>query len=156
MTFISFIRMMTFCPWQAFGHFVRSLQNVTGRLMVGLRWWNQIDEDGKSHWIFEARKVSSSTRNVREMSVWSLHGLPPSSMHRIRIPPCTRPTAPGALCSESVCNIKKSAWVLFAAIFVKSEKWILSSNRYLQIISPLRKPRRASSGLASSSVPWSG
>ncbi|OWK11064.1 hypothetical protein Celaphus_00006910 [Cervus elaphus hippelaphus] len=31
--------------------------NVTGRLMVGLRWWNQIDEDGKSHWIFEARKV---------------------------------------------------------------------------------------------------
>ncbi|XP_047636471.1 Golgi apparatus membrane protein TVP23 homolog A isoform X3 [Phacochoerus africanus] len=33
-------------------------QNVTGRLMVGLRWWNQIDEDGKSHWIFEARKVS--------------------------------------------------------------------------------------------------
>ncbi|XP_008695118.2 Golgi apparatus membrane protein TVP23 homolog A isoform X4 [Ursus maritimus] len=27
--------------------------------MVGLRWWNQIDEDGKSHWIFEARKVFS-------------------------------------------------------------------------------------------------
>ncbi|XP_013373367.1 PREDICTED: Golgi apparatus membrane protein TVP23 homolog A isoform X8 [Chinchilla lanigera] len=35
-------------------------QNVTGRLMVGLRWWNQIDEDGKSHWVFEARKVSPS------------------------------------------------------------------------------------------------
>uniref|UniRef100_A0A4X1VK80 Golgi apparatus membrane protein TVP23 homolog n=1 Tax=Sus scrofa TaxID=9823 RepID=A0A4X1VK80_PIG len=35
-----------------------SVKNVTGRLMVGLRWWNQIDEDGKSHWIFEARKVS--------------------------------------------------------------------------------------------------
>ncbi|KAL4685951.1 hypothetical protein H8959_001548 [Pygathrix nigripes] len=32
-------------------------QNVTGRLLVGLRWWNQIDEDGKSHWIFEARKA---------------------------------------------------------------------------------------------------
>ncbi|OBS68451.1 hypothetical protein A6R68_03002, partial [Neotoma lepida] len=37
-----------------------SVKNVTGRLMVGLRWWNQIDEDGKSHWIFEARKVSPS------------------------------------------------------------------------------------------------
>ncbi|XP_013373365.1 PREDICTED: Golgi apparatus membrane protein TVP23 homolog A isoform X6 [Chinchilla lanigera] len=35
-------------------------RNVTGRLMVGLRWWNQIDEDGKSHWVFEARKVSPS------------------------------------------------------------------------------------------------
>ncbi|XP_045398075.1 Golgi apparatus membrane protein TVP23 homolog A [Lemur catta] len=35
-----------------------SVKNVTGRLMVGLRWWNQIDEDGRSHWVFEARKVS--------------------------------------------------------------------------------------------------
>uniref|UniRef100_A0A2K5PL39 Golgi apparatus membrane protein TVP23 homolog n=1 Tax=Cebus imitator TaxID=2715852 RepID=A0A2K5PL39_CEBIM len=34
-------------------------QNVTGRLMVGLRWWNHIDEDGKSHWVSESRKESS-------------------------------------------------------------------------------------------------
>lgn len=26
--------------------------------MVGLRWWNHIDEDGKSHWVFESRKVN--------------------------------------------------------------------------------------------------
>ncbi|EAW85177.1 hCG1655391 [Homo sapiens] len=38
-----------------------SVKNVTGRLLVGLRWWNQIDEDGKSHWIFEARKVSPNS-----------------------------------------------------------------------------------------------
>lgn len=25
--------------------------------MVGLRWWNQVDDDGRSHWVFEARKV---------------------------------------------------------------------------------------------------
>lgn len=25
---------------------------------MGLRWWNQVDEDGKSHWVFESRKVS--------------------------------------------------------------------------------------------------
>lgn len=35
-------------------------QNVTGRLMVGLRWWNQVDDDGRSHWVFEARKVNDS------------------------------------------------------------------------------------------------
>ncbi|KAF0876619.1 TV23A protein, partial [Crocuta crocuta] len=35
-----------------------SVKNVTGRLLVGLHWRNQIDEDGKSHWIFEARKAS--------------------------------------------------------------------------------------------------
>ncbi|KAL7979353.1 hypothetical protein Chor_015377 [Crotalus horridus] len=37
-----------------------SVKNVTGRLLVGLRWWNQIDEDGKSHWVFEAKKGSSA------------------------------------------------------------------------------------------------
>jgi len=28
-------------------------KNITGRLMVGLRWWNDISEDGKSTWRFE-------------------------------------------------------------------------------------------------------
>lgn len=36
-----------------------TVKNVTGRLLVGLRWWNQVDEDGKSHWVFEARKETS-------------------------------------------------------------------------------------------------
>uniref|UniRef100_A0A8C6RVL5 Golgi apparatus membrane protein TVP23 homolog n=1 Tax=Nannospalax galili TaxID=1026970 RepID=A0A8C6RVL5_NANGA len=36
-----------------------AVKNVTGRLMVGLRWWNHIDEDGKSHWVFESRKAES-------------------------------------------------------------------------------------------------
>lgn len=34
-----------------------TVKNVTGRLMVGLRWWNYVDEDGVSHWVFESRKV---------------------------------------------------------------------------------------------------
>ncbi|KAJ8377679.1 hypothetical protein AAFF_G00255240 [Aldrovandia affinis] len=33
-----------------------TVKNVTGRLMVGLRWWNQIDDDGRSQWMFESRK----------------------------------------------------------------------------------------------------
>uniref|UniRef100_A0A5F4VRJ6 Golgi apparatus membrane protein TVP23 homolog n=1 Tax=Callithrix jacchus TaxID=9483 RepID=A0A5F4VRJ6_CALJA len=36
-----------------------AVKNVTGRLMVGLRWWNHIVEDRKSHWVFESRKESS-------------------------------------------------------------------------------------------------
>uniref|UniRef100_A0A8C9HVS2 Golgi apparatus membrane protein TVP23 homolog n=1 Tax=Piliocolobus tephrosceles TaxID=591936 RepID=A0A8C9HVS2_9PRIM len=36
-----------------------AVKNVTGRLMVGLRWWNHIAEGGKSHWVFESRKESS-------------------------------------------------------------------------------------------------
>ncbi|XP_077684847.1 Golgi apparatus membrane protein TVP23 homolog A isoform X4 [Eretmochelys imbricata] len=44
-----------------------SVKNVTGRLLVGLRWWNQIDEDGKSHWVFEAKKVSASIAGSTEV-----------------------------------------------------------------------------------------
>ncbi|MEJ1287385.1 trans-golgi network vesicle protein 23A [Cricetulus griseus] len=47
--FVTVLLLLSFDFW--------SVKNVTGRLMVGLRWWNQIDEDGKSHWIFEARKA---------------------------------------------------------------------------------------------------
>lgn len=39
-----------------------TVKNITGRLMVGLRWWNYIDDDGKSHWVFEARKGIQQNR----------------------------------------------------------------------------------------------
>ncbi|XP_034733980.1 Golgi apparatus membrane protein TVP23 homolog A-like isoform X3 [Etheostoma cragini] len=48
--FVLIITLLSFDFW--------SVKNVTGRLLVGLRWWNQIDEDGKSLWVFEAKKVS--------------------------------------------------------------------------------------------------
>ncbi|TPX39289.1 hypothetical protein SeLEV6574_g07327 [Synchytrium endobioticum] len=32
-----------------------TVKNVTGRLLVGLRWWNEIREDGSNVWIFESR-----------------------------------------------------------------------------------------------------
>uniref|UniRef100_A0A3P8S3J0 Golgi apparatus membrane protein TVP23 homolog n=1 Tax=Amphiprion percula TaxID=161767 RepID=A0A3P8S3J0_AMPPE len=34
-----------------------TVKNVSGRLLVGLRWWNQVDAEGKSHWEFESRKT---------------------------------------------------------------------------------------------------
>lgn len=30
---------------------------------MGLRWWNQIDEGGKSHWVYESRKPSALKRH---------------------------------------------------------------------------------------------
>lgn len=35
-----------------------TVKNITGRLMVGLRWWNYVDDEGASHWVFESRKVN--------------------------------------------------------------------------------------------------
>jgi len=31
-----------------------TVKNVTGRLLVGLRWWNYVKEDGSTEWIFES------------------------------------------------------------------------------------------------------
>ncbi|GFS63431.1 golgi apparatus membrane protein TVP23 homolog B [Trichonephila inaurata madagascariensis] len=38
-----------------------TVKNVTGRLLVGLRWWNYVDDEGKSHWVFESRKDEDIT-----------------------------------------------------------------------------------------------
>ncbi|XP_075256195.1 Golgi apparatus membrane protein TVP23 homolog B-like [Convolutriloba macropyga] len=32
-----------------------TVKNVTGRLLVGLRWWNEVTESGASEWYFESR-----------------------------------------------------------------------------------------------------
>lgn len=36
------------------------VKNITGRLLVGLRWWNYIDDEGKSHWVFENRAANAA------------------------------------------------------------------------------------------------
>ena len=34
-----------------------TVKNVSGRLMVGLRWWSEVQDDGSQHWRFEAQEV---------------------------------------------------------------------------------------------------
>ncbi|XP_015227629.1 Golgi apparatus membrane protein TVP23 homolog B isoform X2 [Cyprinodon tularosa] len=41
-----------------------TVKNVSGRLLVGLRWWNQVDEDGRSRWVFESRKAGSVSKTT--------------------------------------------------------------------------------------------
>lgn len=47
--FLTVILLLAFDFW--------TVKNVTGRLLVGLRWWNKVEEDGTSTWIFESKKV---------------------------------------------------------------------------------------------------
>ncbi|KAJ6247217.1 golgi apparatus membrane protein tvp23 [Anaeramoeba flamelloides] len=42
-----------------------TVKNVTGRLLVSLRWWNAIEEDGASSWKFESK--SANALNDTEM-----------------------------------------------------------------------------------------
>ena len=50
--FLTVILLLAFDFW--------TVKNVTGRLMVGLRWWNKVEDDGTSTWVFESKKVRKS------------------------------------------------------------------------------------------------
>merc|ERR1712087_706183 len=43
-----------------------TVKNVTGRLMVGLRWWSEVRDDGSTIWKFEAQEdgLDSTTLDV--------------------------------------------------------------------------------------------
>lgn len=40
-----------------------TVKNITGRLLVGLRWWNKVNEDGTSEWVFESRKEGTAVHH---------------------------------------------------------------------------------------------
>ncbi|XP_063925656.1 uncharacterized Golgi apparatus membrane protein-like protein CG5021 isoform X2 [Zophobas morio] len=56
-TFVTVVLLLSMDFW--------TVKNITGRLMVGLRWWNYVDDDGKSHWVFESRKGRVNERESR-------------------------------------------------------------------------------------------
>src|SRR5271169_1805961 len=37
-----------------------TVKNVSGRLLCGLRWWNETGPDGESVWVFESADVPPS------------------------------------------------------------------------------------------------
>lgn len=51
-----------------------TVKNITGRLMVGLRWWNYVDDEGASHWVFESRKVINvyNYKNILWCPCWKI------------------------------------------------------------------------------------
>jgi hypothetical protein len=46
------------------------VQNVTGRLLVGLRWNNRIKEDGSEEWVFESLTDDSKLNAVDTWVFW--------------------------------------------------------------------------------------
>ncbi|KIJ53644.1 hypothetical protein M422DRAFT_222299 [Sphaerobolus stellatus SS14] len=45
-------------------------RNVSGRRLVGLRFWNQVDEDGESYWVFESRDPSRPPNAIDSKMFW--------------------------------------------------------------------------------------
>jgi hypothetical protein len=49
-----------------------TVKNVSGRLLVGLRWWNDIKEDGSSLWVFESKNTQANPVDAR-VFWWALY-----------------------------------------------------------------------------------
>nr|CAB3464021.1 unnamed protein product [Digitaria exilis] len=52
------------------------VKNVSGRILVGLRWWNEIDDEGNSVWKFECLDGESLARMNKKDSWlfwWTLY-----------------------------------------------------------------------------------
>lgn len=47
-----------------------TVKNVTGRILVGLRWWNEIKEDGSNEWIFESVEDKSVILPSEQRLFW--------------------------------------------------------------------------------------
>ncbi|VDK72811.1 unnamed protein product [Cylicostephanus goldi] len=47
-----------------------TVKNITGRLLVGLRWWNFVDENGNNHWKFESAKDTSRFPVLDRRAFW--------------------------------------------------------------------------------------
>ncbi|KAF9569748.1 DUF846-domain-containing protein [Agrocybe pediades] len=45
-------------------------RNVSGRTLVGLRFWNQVDDDGESYWVFESRDPSRPANPIDSKMFW--------------------------------------------------------------------------------------
>ena len=47
-----------------------TVKNVSGRLLVSLRWWNEVKEDGTSEWIFESAPDASRVNGFDSYFFW--------------------------------------------------------------------------------------
>eukprot|EP00937_MAST-01D_sp_MAST-1D-sp2_P002612 g2612.t1 len=47
-----------------------TVKNVTGRLMVGLRWWNIQQEDGTDKWVFESIEDTTTVGKMDKRIFW--------------------------------------------------------------------------------------
>ncbi len=47
-----------------------TVKNVTGRLLVGLRWWTTVDTDGNEKWFFESFDHQISNAPVDSKIFW--------------------------------------------------------------------------------------
>ena len=63
LTFICVIIFAAFDFW--------TVKNVTGRLLVNLRWWSEYDEHGNEKWIFESNPDAGQVGRTDSFVFWT-------------------------------------------------------------------------------------
>ena len=81
-----------------------TVKNVSGRLMVGLRWWSEVQDDGSQHWRFEAQEV-----RLRPRLPWPL---PLSVAGRQR---CAQPHPRRLRAHRRICRARRSTSASFGS-----------------------------------------
>lgn len=51
-----------------------TVKNVTGRLLVSLRWWNRVRDDGSTEWIFESGRDVNRVSGFDKYYFWVVTG----------------------------------------------------------------------------------
>jgi hypothetical protein len=60
--FISVVLMLSADFW--------ATKNITGRILVSLRWWNDVKEDGSSEWVFESAPDANRVNGFDSYFFW--------------------------------------------------------------------------------------
>jgi hypothetical protein len=70
-TFVFSILLLSFDFW--------AVKNITGRLLVGLRWWSHTKDDGSTEWVFESHPNTAATPAIDRRIFWLALYLAPAS-----------------------------------------------------------------------------
>ena len=46
------------------------MKNISGRFLVGLRWWSFIDDQGNEKWVFESRESQETINDFDSTVFW--------------------------------------------------------------------------------------
>lgn len=47
-----------------------TVKNITGRLLVGLRWWNEFSENGEEKWVYESHEGDHKPNTIDSSFFW--------------------------------------------------------------------------------------
>jgi hypothetical protein len=61
--FVTCVLLLSFDFW--------TVKNVSGRILVGLRWWNEIRDDGSNVWVFESRPANRQIHPADSRVFWT-------------------------------------------------------------------------------------